>query len=132
MTARTGQLLDALRRSKLDPIYPTDILFERIEGNGGSNFGIRVDHQRGGRIVDCVARGYRRGFYIDEQVDGLTLVVRPQAGRQLCRQAIARYLEDDGIARYRRELAHQRAQVWSALADQMRNLAEGLDQGYLE
>lgn len=65
-------------RPMLDPIHTTDILFERIEGNGGSFFGIRVDRQRGGRIVDCVARGYRRGFYIDEQVDGLTLV-RPVA-----------------------------------------------------
>lgn len=69
-------------RPLLEPIYETDILFERIEGTAWdperANFGIRVDHQRGGRIVDCVARGYRRGFYIDEQVDGLTLV-RPVA-----------------------------------------------------
>jgi hypothetical protein len=69
-------------RPMLDPIHATDIVFERIEGRAsgtrGANFGIRVDHQRGGRIVDCVARGYRRGFYIDEQVDGLALV-RPVA-----------------------------------------------------
>ena len=66
----------------IDPIHLTDIVFERIEGSAGggepANYGIRVDHQRGGQIVDCVASGYRRGFYIDEQVDGLTLV-RPVA-----------------------------------------------------
>jgi hypothetical protein len=69
-------------RPMLDPIHTTDITFDHIEGTaldpGRANFGIRVDHQRGGRIVDCTARGYRRGFYIDEQVDGLTLV-RPVA-----------------------------------------------------
>lgn len=69
-------------RPMLDPIHLTDILFDHIEGRGDggprANYGIRVDHQRGGRIVDCTARGYRRGFYVDEQVDGLTLV-RPVA-----------------------------------------------------
>ena len=70
-------------RPMLDPIHPTDILFERIEGRGRGTTGwaqggIRVDHQRGGRLVDCVAQGYRRGFFIDEQVDGLRLV-RPIA-----------------------------------------------------
>jgi hypothetical protein len=69
-------------RPMLEPIHPTDILFERIEGvtggGRGANYGIRVDRQTGGRIVDCIARGYRRGFYVDELVDGLTLV-RPVA-----------------------------------------------------
>lgn len=65
-----------------DPIHTTDVIFDRIAGRAldpaRANFGIRVDHQRGGRIVDCTARGFRRGFYIDEHVDGLTLI-RPVA-----------------------------------------------------
>ena len=65
----------------LPPIHETDIRFERIEGTTSASepgFGVRVDHQSGGMIVDCVARGFKRGFYIDEQVYGLTLV-RPVA-----------------------------------------------------
>lgn len=69
-------------RPILDPIHATDMIFENVRGAAGHdrqpNFGVRVNHQRGGRIVDCVARGYKRGFYIDEQVDGLALV-RPVA-----------------------------------------------------
>lgn len=69
-------------RAMMDPIHSTDIVFENIRGDGrgraDANYGIRVDHQRGGQVVDCTARGYRRGFYVDEQVDGLTLV-RPVA-----------------------------------------------------
>lgn len=69
-------------RPMLDPIYSTDILFRDIRGTarepGVASYGVRVDHQRGGRIVDCVAQGFKRGFYIDEQVTGLELI-RPVA-----------------------------------------------------
>lgn len=68
-------------RPMLDPIHPTDLVFEKIVGVADpsrANFGIRINHQRGGRIIDCVADGFKRGFYIDEQVDGLVLV-RPVA-----------------------------------------------------
>ena len=69
-------------RPMRDPIHTTDIRFENIRGTAldprRANFGVRVNHQRGGQIIDCIARGYKRGFYIDEQVDGLTLI-RPVA-----------------------------------------------------
>ncbi|HEV2568118.1 hypothetical protein [Sphingomonas sp.] len=68
-------------RPRLDPLHSTDILLERMRGveqGPGAPWGIRVDHQRGGRIVDCAVRGFGRGFYIDEQVYDLDLV-RPVA-----------------------------------------------------
>jgi hypothetical protein len=69
-------------RAMLPPIAPTDIAISHVVGRAGSrrspNFGVRVDHQRGGTISDVTAIGFRRGFYIDEQVNDLALV-RPAA-----------------------------------------------------
>jgi hypothetical protein len=69
-------------RAMLAPIAPTDIAISHVVGRAGGrrapNFGVRVDHQRGGTISDVTAIGFRRGFYIDEQAYDLALV-RPTA-----------------------------------------------------
>jgi hypothetical protein len=73
-----GRAVDRGYRPMLDPIHTTDLLLQNVRGaarsNSDANYGIRVDHQRGGSFVDCAAHGYRRGFYIDEQVYEVTLV----------------------------------------------------------
>jgi hypothetical protein len=73
-----GRAADRGYRPMLDPIHTTDLLLQNVRGaersHSGANYGIRVDHQRGGSFVDCAVHGYRRGFYIDEQVYGVTLV----------------------------------------------------------
>jgi hypothetical protein len=73
-----GRAVDKGYRPIIDPIHPTDMLLQNIRGaersGSDANYGFRVDHQRGGSFVDCAAHGYRRGFYVDEQVDGVTLV----------------------------------------------------------
>ncbi|HEU5067781.1 MAG TPA: hypothetical protein VFT61_06315 [Sphingomicrobium sp.] len=69
-------------RPLLDPIHNTDIEFERVAGSTSNAaraaYGVRIDHQRGGRIVDCRAVGFKSGFFIDEQVYDVELV-RPVA-----------------------------------------------------
>ena len=66
----------------LDPIQPTDIRFERVngraDGGGTANYGIRIRQQRGGVVEDCSATGYKQGFNVDERVYGLSLI-RPRA-----------------------------------------------------
>lgn len=66
----------------LPPIGFTDIAISNFSGRAGTKrapaFGVRVDHQRGGLFTDVSAIGFRRGFYIDEQVYDLELV-RPVA-----------------------------------------------------
>lgn len=68
-------------RPELAPIAQTDIVVRNVQGAAatpGHGFGVRVDHQRGGRFVDIEVSNFRRGFYIDEQVSELFLV-RPLA-----------------------------------------------------
>ncbi len=69
-------------RPALAPIAPTDMTIANVTGGAGGGagpgYGLRVDHQRGGTFADIAATGFRRGFYIDEQVYGVRLV-RPRA-----------------------------------------------------
>jgi hypothetical protein len=51
------------------------------------------------------------------KVEANALVVRPEAGRHLCRESIERHLDMSAIATYERSLAEQRAQVKSAMPD---------------
>jgi hypothetical protein len=51
------------------------------------------------------------------KVEANALVVRPEAGRQLCREAIERHLDMGAIAAFEQALAGQRAQVRSVLPD---------------
>ena len=55
------------------------------------------------------------------------LVIRPQAGRELCRRAIERYLPRDAISRYESELATKRKELSEALAKRLNGAAESGD-----
>jgi hypothetical protein len=69
-------------RPRLAPIAATDIAFRQISGNAsprsGAQYGIRVNHQRGGSFSDVRVSGFDFGFFIDEQVYSLD-IVRPDA-----------------------------------------------------
>ena len=62
---------------------------------------------------------YLRRFGV-RKVEANALVVRPDAGRQLCRDAILRYLPEDAPARYRAALAPHREQVREEVVRQLR------------
>jgi hypothetical protein len=53
------------------------------------------------------------------KVEANALVVRPEQGRQLCRDAILRYIHDDGIDAYRRALATAREEARRAVAERI-------------
>lgn len=59
-------------RPRRAPIATTDMIVRNVTGVAGRGkppgYGFRVNHQRGGKFSDVSARGFRRGFYIDEQV----------------------------------------------------------------
>jgi hypothetical protein len=54
------------------------------------------------------------------KVEANALVARPQAGRDLCRRAILKYLDLDGIRRYEERLAAVREEVRKALPAALR------------
>lgn len=53
------------------------------------------------------------------KVEANALVVRPEQGRQLCRAAILRYIDEDGIDAYRRTLATARQEARQAIAERI-------------
>jgi hypothetical protein len=53
------------------------------------------------------------------KVEANALVVRPEQGRQLCRDAIVKYIDDDGIAAYQTDLEAAREQAREAIALRM-------------
>lgn len=76
-----GRAAAAGYRPALQVIGQTDILISDVRGAAGPRrpgYGVRVNHQRGGRLADISASGFRRAFYVDEQVYDLALI-RPVA-----------------------------------------------------
>jgi hypothetical protein len=72
-----GRAIIAGYRPAISPIGTTDIRISDVRGRstrGGSGFGVRVDHQRGGEFVDISVHGFERGVFIDEQAYDLRLV----------------------------------------------------------
>jgi hypothetical protein len=67
--------------------------------------------------------------YGKRKVEANALVVRPEAGRQLCRQAILKYLDPKGIAAYKRALAKQRALLKAALPPAVKKVLEEIKRG---
>jgi hypothetical protein len=63
--------------------------------------------------------------YGPRKVEANALVVRHEAGRRLCRQAILKYIDQDGIRRYQKALQRKRNQVKKALPDVMRTMLDG-------
>jgi hypothetical protein len=59
------------------------------------------------------------------KVEANALVARPEAGRDLCRRAILKYLDLDGIRRYEERLAEERERVKEALPAALRKALRG-------
>jgi hypothetical protein len=53
------------------------------------------------------------------KVEANALVVRPDQGRQLCREAILKYINKDGVQAYQQELADYRDEVRGIIASRM-------------
>jgi hypothetical protein len=81
-----------------------------LETSGGKDLGDPKHKMHNAAFVqDYIAR------YGKRKVEANALVVRPDAGRQLCRLAIEKYLDLDAIADYEESLAEQRQAVRAAL-----------------
>jgi hypothetical protein len=63
--------------------------------------------------------------YGARKVEANALVVRAAAGRQLCRDAILKYIDPDGITRYAKDLALQQRKVKKVLPDVLREMLSG-------
>jgi hypothetical protein len=63
--------------------------------------------------------------YGPRKVEANALVVRHEAGRQLCRDAIEKYIDPDGIKRYNATLQRKRNQVKKVLPDVMKAMLNG-------
>jgi hypothetical protein len=55
------------------------------------------------------------------------LVTRPEAGRQLCRQAILKYLDPKGVREYERELRRRRQEVREMMPEFLRGAADAAE-----
>ena len=53
------------------------------------------------------------------KVEANALVARPEAGRELCRQAILRYVAESAVADHDRRLAVERAKLRHAIVERM-------------
>lgn len=123
-------------------------LFEEMQGAVGWNpihliidrFGLNADFidsnnltwidgletSSGGNLADPRHEDHNKPYvqnYLQRfgarKVEANALVVRPDQGRQLCRDAILRYIDEDGIDRYRRVLATAREEARQAIAERM-------------
>ena len=57
--------------------------------------------------------------YGARKVEANALVVRPKAGRELCRQAVLRYLDEDAPGQYREALEPYRAELQEAVMQRL-------------
>jgi hypothetical protein len=67
--------------------------------------------------------------YGERKVEANALVVRPDEGRQLCRDAIKKYLDPKGIVAYEQALAEQRALCKAALPAEVKQVLEEIERG---
>jgi hypothetical protein len=63
--------------------------------------------------------------YGAKKVEANALVVRAAAGRQLCRDAILKYIDRDGITQYEKDLAEEQSKVKKALPGVLREMLSG-------
>jgi hypothetical protein len=54
-----------------------------------------------------------------QKVEANALVVRPEQGRQLCRDSILKYVDEAGVEAYRTHLEEAREQARRAIAERM-------------
>ena len=89
---------------------------ENLETGGGGRLDDPDHHDHGKSYV----QSYLEQFGA-RKVEANALVVRPQAGRELCRQAILRYVPEAAVEEYKQALAEMR--------DRAREQIEGLLDG---
>jgi hypothetical protein len=102
--------------------------YEFIEGNGL----VWIDNLETGSgrsLADSAHPDHKKPYVQDylrqfgaRKVEANALVARPEAGRQLCRDAILKYIPADTPALYQRRLAARREELRQAIA---RQVAEG-------
>jgi len=83
----------------------------------------------GKRLADPKHPDHRKSYVQDylrrfgaRKVEANALVARPEAGRELCRQAILRYVPGNAIAKYEARLAALREELRQALIERMSTL----------
>jgi hypothetical protein len=81
--------------------------------------GGRLDDPRHPDHNKPYVQNYIRRFGV-RKVEANALVIRPEAGRELCRQAIARYVPADALRRYEERLIPVRAELRAAVDGRLR------------
>jgi hypothetical protein len=67
--------------------------------------------------------------YGARKVEANALVARHEAGRQLCREAILKYIDPDGIRRYQERLREERQKVRAALPTALETVLADMSEG---
>jgi hypothetical protein len=100
-------------RFGLDPDFIRDnrlVWIDNLETSSGERLD---DEKHPDRHKDYV-RGYIKKFGV-RKVEANALVVCPEAARELCRQAILKYVSQPAIEKYRRRLAREQHKVQHAV-----------------
>lgn len=111
---------------------PSDLIIERfglnadfIEANN-LTWIEGLETSSGGDLAKSTHKEHKKAYVQDylrkfgaRKVEANTLVVRPEQGRQLCRDAVIKYIDQDGIAEYESALSEAREEVKAALAERM-------------
>jgi hypothetical protein len=82
-----------------------------LQTGSGKDLGDPNHKQHDASVQNYIAK------YGKRKVESNALVVQPEAGRQLCRDAIMKYLDPKRIARYKEVLAQKREEVKKYLPD---------------
>jgi hypothetical protein len=91
-----------------------------LETGSGKNLADKDHHEHDKEHVQKWLKTYGA-----RKVEANALVVRPEEGRQLCRDAIEKYIDRDGIRRYEAALKTERRKVKKALPGAFRAMLKG-------
>jgi hypothetical protein len=83
----------------------------------GHNQAVKTHFERAVELLDVQSYLHT---YRARKVEANALVVRPEAGRQLCRNTILKYLPADAPERYREALAAHREEAREAIEHRLR------------
>jgi hypothetical protein len=95
-----------------------------LETSGGKDLGDPNHREHNADFVqEYIAQ------YGERKVEANALVVRPEAGRQLCREAIEKHLDMAAIPNYERSFLGQREKVRRVLPDAIKTVLAELEEG---
>jgi hypothetical protein len=114
---RFGLNVDFIDQHKL-------LWIDGLETASGKDLGDPMHRQHNADFVQEYIAKYGK-----RKVEANALVVRPEAGQQLCREAIEKHLDLAAIAEYERSLAEQRQQVRKAMPEAVRRVLAELENG---